>query len=213
MDHSSPNNEESEAIERVLRIAQLRTEVEKVAGTPIVGEGGVGGNLETQEAFWEHIHAIETAPEMSLKDALLERSDFHALPPEQLATDEARHTALWKLLTALASMRVFFHCTDHLSDRVFYYLLFNEVLPEKTQIMPDGSEWNCRYDMAEFATEDVPEPYEIYLKYYADDADRDDWNDQFPENTLPKKAELPYDRDRRLPVPPEEQDYLNETNS
>ncbi|WPJ96587.1 hypothetical protein SH580_02575 [Coraliomargarita algicola] len=206
MDNSSTNDEENEAIERVLHIAQLRAEVENVAGSPIVGEGGVGGNLKTQEAFWEHIHAFETAPEMSLNDALLERRGFRAPPLEQLLTDEALHTALWKLLHTLASMRVFFHCSDHLSDRAFYCLLLNEVLTAETQIMPDGSEWNCRYDMTEFASEDVPEANEIYLKYYADDAEREYWNHQFPDDTMPGKAERPYDRDRFLPIPPEEQE-------
>ncbi len=100
-------------------------------------------------------------------------------------------------------MRVFFHYTDHLSDRAFYCLLFNEVLPEETQIMPYDSGWNSRYDMADSPTVDEPETNGIYLKYYADDAERDYWRHQSPEDTMPKKAELPYDRD--LPVPPEEQ--------
>lgn len=209
MDEFSTNDEENEAIERVLHIAQLRAEVEQVAGTPIVGEGDIGGNMEAQEAFWEHIHAFETAAEMSLNDALLERRGFRAVPPEQLTTDEALHTALWELLQALASMRVFFHGSDHLSDRAFYSLLFKKVLPKETEIMPDGSEWNSRYNMAEFPTEDMPNTNEIYLKYYADEMERDYWKDQFPELTMPDKGELPYERDHLLPVPPEEQEQQN----
>jgi hypothetical protein len=205
MHDSSANDEENDTIERVLRIAQLRAEVEQVAGTPIVGEGGAGATLEIQESFWSHIHAFETAPYMSLKAALLERHGFCAVPPDQLTTDDDLHAALWKLLRALATMRVFFYCSDHLSDRVFYDLLFNEVLPEETQIMPDGSGWNSRYDMTEFPTEDTPEMNGIHLKYYADDTERDDWKHEFPEDVMPCKAERPYDRDRLLPIPPEEQ--------
>jgi hypothetical protein len=205
MDETSANDEESEAIERVLRIAQLRAEVEAVAGSPIVGEGGVGGTLETQESFWSHIHAIETAPYMSLKAALLERRGLIVVPPDQFSTDDDLREALWQLLTALASMRVFFHHTDHLSDRTFYCLLFNEVLPQETQIMPDDSGWNNRYDMADPPTADMAETNGIYLKYYADDAERDYWRHEFPEDTMPHKTELPYNRDRRLPIPAEEQ--------
>jgi hypothetical protein len=60
--------------------------------------------------------------------------------------------------------------------------------------------------MADFPTADEPETNEIYLKYYADDGERDYWRHEFPEDTMPQKAELPYDRDRHLPVPPEEQE-------
>ena len=205
MDESSTNDEENEAIERVLRIAQLRAEVEAVAGTPTVGEGGVGGTLKTQEAFWSNIHACETAPYMSLKAALLERRGLSVVPPDQIATDDEVREALWQLLTALASMRVFFNDSDHLSDRAFYCLLCNEVLLEETQIMPDDSGWNTRYNMADFPTVDVPEINGIHLKYYADDGERDYWKHEFPEDTMPHKAELPYDRDSQLPIPPEEQ--------
>jgi hypothetical protein len=206
MDESSTNDEENEAIERVLRIAQLRAEVEAVAGTPIIGEGDVGGTLETQEAFWSHIHALETAPEMTLTTALLERRGLSVVPPDQIVTDDDLHKALWQLLTNLASMRVFFHDSDHLSNREFYCILFNQVLPQETQIMPDGSDWNSHYNMADFPTADIPESNEIYLKYYADDAERDYWAHEFPQDKMPDKAECPYDRDRHLPVPPEEQE-------
>ena len=199
MNEQSKNDEEAESIERVLRIAQLRAEVESVAGTPIVSEGGVSGTLETQEAFWSHIHAFETAPYQPLRSALLKRRGLSPVSPDQLSTNDDLHEALWLLLDTLGSMRVYFHYTDHLSDRALYELLLNKVLPEETQIMPEDSEWNCRYDMADYPTADASESNMVYLKYYADDIERDYWRDEFPEDSMPQKAELPYDRDRKLP--------------
>ena len=100
MNESSTDDEANDAIERILRIAQLRAEVEKVAGTPIVAEGGVSATLETQEVFCSYIHAFETAPYMSLKAALLERRSFCAVPPDQRSTDDDLHAALLELLRA-----------------------------------------------------------------------------------------------------------------
>lgn len=204
MNESNAHSKTNEAIERVLHIAQLRAEVESATGTPIISEDGFGGSLEAQEAFWSNIHAIETAPYRPLRSALLEQHGLSPVPPAQLTTDDELHQALWKLLDTLASMRIFFHFTDHLSDRAFYTLLLEEVLPEETQIMPVESGWNCRYDMTDFPTTDTPEDNGIYLKYYADDMERDYWSGEWPEEHMPAQAKLPYDRDRRLPVPPEE---------
>ena len=106
-------------------------------------------------------------------------------------------------------MRMFFHSSDHLTDRAFCCLLCNDVLPKETQITPDGSGSNNRDDMADFPTEDVPEMNGIYLKYYADDAERDYWKHQFQGETIPRKTRLPCDRDHRLPLPPEEQERQN----
>jgi hypothetical protein len=206
-------HEENEAIERVIRIAQLRAEVEKMTGTPVVYEDlndNAGATLKTQEAFWSHIHAFETAPYMTLEQALLEQHGLTVTPPDQLSTDRDLHAALWQLLNALGSMRVFFYSSDHLSDRAFYNLLVHKVLSEKTQIMPCNSGWNHRYDMADFPTEALPEANEIHFTYYADDAERDDWKYEFPDDPMPSKATLPYDRDRLLPCPPEERKTQSE---
>ena len=44
----------------------------------------------------------------------------------------------------------------------------------------------------------------IKRTYYADDMERDHWSGEWPEEHMPAQAKPPYDRDRRLPVPPEE---------
>ena len=43
---------------------------------------------------------------------------------------------------------------------------------------------------------------EIYLRYYADEADQALWHSTDPEFVFPPHQDPPYDRDRFLPVPP-----------
>jgi hypothetical protein len=43
------------------------------------------------------------------------------------------------------------------------------------------------------------------LRYYADDEVRKDWAKDFPDSELPPHETPPYDRDRLLPRPPDEQ--------
>jgi len=45
------------------------------------------------------------------------------------------------------------------------------------------------------------EDTQLYLKYYADEEWRCDWQKQYPEETLPDHEDPPYDRDRFLPQP------------
>ena len=45
------------------------------------------------------------------------------------------------------------------------------------------------------------EDIHLYLKYYADEQWRRDWQEEYPEEILPDHEEPPYDRDRLLPQP------------
>ena len=39
----------------------------------------------------------------------------------------------------------------------------------------------------------------VHLKYYATVEERDRWSRNFPEDAMPERAVLPFDRDRYLP--------------
>jgi len=41
----------------------------------------------------------------------------------------------------------------------------------------------------------------IFLKYYATEKERRRWKKDFPNDALPPRCVLPYDRDRNLPRP------------
>jgi hypothetical protein len=45
------------------------------------------------------------------------------------------------------------------------------------------------------------EDTEVYLRFYADDGEREGYRDLYPQG-LPEKQRRPFDRDRHLPQPP-----------
>jgi hypothetical protein len=196
-----PNTPSDPLIDTALRIGELRAEVEKVAGQPLAEGVAPGTPLDLQESFWDNVLAFENAPRMPLGRALLERRDFRPQPLENLDTDEKLHAALWELIEAFASMRIVLHCTDHLSDRELYRHLVEQILPEETEIVPDGSEWNHHYDLSELPLPGSDEAYGCYFAYYADEEERAEFATRFPDQSLPPSRPLPFDRDWFLPNP------------
>jgi len=52
-------------------------------------------------------------------------------------TQDERHTVLWKVIDGLWDEGVTLYCTDHLSDRELYTLLWTDLLLEDEPIVPD----------------------------------------------------------------------------
>jgi hypothetical protein len=57
------------------------------------------------------------------------------------------------------------------------------------------SAWHLQF------TSGSDEDTDAYLRYYADDDERRQWLVDFPDYVMPPHEDLPYDRDRHLPVP------------
>lgn len=119
-----------------------------------------------------------------------------ALPaPEEL--DNAALTAkLWEVIRALAKMNVFLSQTDHWSDRELYEHIWHDTLREITMDLPPNSGWVHHID---FLSSGSDEDNELYLKYYADEAWREKWHRDFPDDVIPPHVDPPYDRDSKLP--------------
>ena len=194
-----PEDETDPRIEQALRLGELRKEIMDRVEGPSIESGTANLSMDMQERFLENVLAFECAEEATFFERLREEVGFTPQPLEDLDGSEATKRALWDLLRALASIRVFVFGTDHLSDADLYRLLMAEALPDLTMVPPKGEGWNCRIDACEFGTADDPEGTNIWLRYYADDLTRDEW-----DGPLPAKEEPPYDRDRFLPLPPEE---------
>jgi hypothetical protein len=151
---------------------------------------------EVAEQFWEHVVAYEKAP-WTTNFKQLEEAGIELPAPETL-NDEQITKKLWEVIHALALLRVFLDETDHLSDRELYTELWSDMLREEVKAMPldeDGA-----YHLSPLggcSEEDI----QLYLKYYADEQWRSNWQKEYPGEPLPDPEDPPYDRDRFLPQP------------
>ena len=129
--------------------------------------------------------------------AILARYGYTPQSPSDL-DDRQLPGRLWELLYAAAARRFFFHATDHLSDRQFYTLLWEQWLDESTADIPLEAETNTTLIVSELNANGMTHE-EIWLRYYADDEARVPLS---LDETIPPHEDLPYDRDRHLPVRP-----------
>lgn len=125
---------------------------------------------------------------------------YAPVPPDEL-DDRQLPGRLWELLYAAAARRFFFFHTDHLSDREFYALLWEQWLDEPTADIPPEAETNNTTIIGEFPAKGMT-PEQIYLRFYADEGDRELWRSTEPGFVFPPHEDPPCDRDRFLPVPP-----------
>lgn len=124
-------------------------------------------------------------------------------PAPEMLDDRQLHGRLWELIYAAAGRNFFFRATDHLSDRQLYTLLHNEWLPDPTADLPPASGWNCTIAMSEFNARG--DTYQVtFLRFYADEDERRRWQVKHPTRPLPPHVDPPHDRDRFLPIAPEE---------
>jgi hypothetical protein len=114
------------------------------------------------------------------------------LPDEATLTDAEVHRRLWQVIGAMAALGLFLSGTDHLSDRQLYRYL-GDALQRETMISDDlDSAWHLS-PIGGGSEEDT----DIYLRYHADDEDREWWAAEGVE--VPPKETAPFDRDRLLP--------------
>lgn len=132
--------------------------------------------------------------------AVLARRGYAPLPPSEL-DDRQLPGRLWELLYAAAACRFFFHSTDHLSDRAFYGLLWEQWLDEPTADIPPEAKTNTTLFVSELNANGLTHE-EIWLRYYADADDQEFWHRDDPDFVFPPHEDPPFDRDRFLPTPP-----------
>jgi hypothetical protein len=162
--------------------------------------------LEEEEKFLEHILFMEGVGEQPLFD-LLEKGGVKVPRPADL-DDTQLHIKLWEVINGMALLGCYLSSTDHLSDRQLYEALWTDILREPASVCPNNSNAACHIDILGGCSE---EDLQLRLKYYADEEERLDWADEFPDCVLPPHESLPYDRDRHLPGPPDP--LMRSTNS
>jgi hypothetical protein len=178
---------------RESRIEVLKRQAEQAAGGTRAREPHAL-SLDEREQFWQRVFDMETAPWTSPFEQLIEAGI--ALPDPDGLDDRQLTTVLWSVIQALGRMRVFVCDTDHLSDRQLYTELWRDVLREEGPMLPDDP-WSASHILL-LGRGSERENY-LYLKYYADEGQRQHWLEQFPDYEMPPHEDLPYDRDRHLP--------------
>jgi hypothetical protein len=181
-----PNQEE--------RIAKLRQEVEKLGGGTMSLESMPA---DMEEEFLRHVLEYESAEPISLL-RLLENAGLAVPPPDQF-DDEHLAIKLKEIIERMASLGAYLLHTDHLSDRGLYEYLFHDGLREEAVLFPENPSYAYMIDLTGSGSE---EDNQIYLKYYADEAYRLQWANDWPDDALPEHEAPPFDRDRFLPQSP-----------
>ena len=176
------------------RIEKLKAELDKL-------DGQVSDNpdlsLDMEEQFLKHILAFESTEHSSLLQ-WLENAGLEVPLPEQL-TDVQLPEKLWEIINRMASLGAYLNSTNHLSDRELYSYLFNEGLREDTVLFPEDPSFASHIDLVSSGSE---EDIFLWMKYYADDATRQQWLKDFPDYEMPPHEEPPFDRDKDLPSAP-----------
>jgi hypothetical protein len=182
--------------QRDKRIEDLKRRAEQLCDGKMELAGLDDCPAETEESFLKHVVDYEEAPwtthfhELEMKGV--------SLPQPDSLNDQELTAKLWEVIHKLALLRVFIEQTDHLSDRDLYTHLWTDSLREETKLLPaaGNSAWHIQI-LGGCSEEDN----QLYLKYYADDAWRRHWHEDFPNDSVPAHQDPPYDRDILLPKP------------
>ena len=188
-----PAREDYSDIDREIRIERMKRELEELSGGQMIS-GSIGDvPAELEEIFLERACAWERAPYDTNFNRLVQRG-VEMIPPAEL--DDCKLPAkLQEVLCGLAAIGCFLHDTDHVSDRELYTWLWTDGLREET---PDLSQLGGAWHTSPIGS-GTDEDINIFLKYYASEKERRRWKADFPNDPLPPRCPLPYDRDRSLP--------------
>ena len=156
--------------------------------------------MKAEQTFEQHIDRLErwvAGDEDRVARDLLTKRGITVLPASSLSDSRLRKS-LRTLIDALAAEKIYLENTNHLSDRQLHERIETEVLPNSFAV--GGDDW----DVWDFAAVYDAETREVYLAYYADEEERTMWSLDVEEGPVPPRRLLPYDRDRKLPQPPDE---------
>lgn len=176
------------------RISKLRDELKKLGGSTTSLESMPA---DMEEEFLRHVLEYETAEPISLM-RLLENSGMEVPAPHTLDKDALR-LKLKEIIDHMASLGAYLLHTNHLSDRDLYVYLYHDGLREEAVLFPENPSYAYMIDLTGSGSE---EDNQTYLRYYADEEHRRQWEHDWPNDTIPEHENAPFDRDRFLPQSP-----------
>jgi hypothetical protein len=163
--------------------ARLRDELEPYRDESIDGSTA-RMSLRAENEYLASMLAWERAPALPIAQWF--NPPLEIVSPDSLRDDEISAN-LEILIFRLASQDVVLRCTDHLSDRELYRVIFRDILPcceKKVQLPGKKLQWQCVEDT------------ETYLRYYASAVERRRYQEEF-DCEIPASEPVPFAR--RLP--------------
>jgi hypothetical protein len=191
---SVKDKDEQEYEQQQQHIEELKEQVARISGIPDCTYLSPACPDDVTEKFLEYVLAFEDREQRPLFDALIE-SGVGLPAPDQIG-DAQLSSKLWEVIHAMSLFGHYLYNTNHLSDRELYERLWTDTLPEPTTLIPENPNFACHIDLVGTGSmNDV----QLYLKYYADEEERQRWATDWPDDTIPPHENPPYDRDRHLP--------------
>ncbi len=184
---------ELEVLSQKQRIDRLKQRAEELSGGEMTSWENQQAPPEILEQYWRNVVLYEE-DQQGPKGVSVPAVQFP--DPESLSEEELGQV-LWKKIEELAERGIYFGQTDHLSDRELYeYMCRSDV--RETAARPRLPGEFFHYDiLGGYSQEDI----ELYLRYYADEDEREFWEEDWPRDKMPPKEDPPYDRDSKLPRP------------
>jgi hypothetical protein len=170
-------------VELLLKNAQLRDELEPYLDESVDLVTLRQMSLSEENEFLASILAWERAPTLPISQWF--EPELKLPNPESMSDAELKKL-LWEVIGQLYDQRVVLDLTDHLSDRQLYCLIARDILPSYEKRIADHRNylhWHCLQE----------NDMECWLKYYATDCERDQWQEE-NDAELPEKEEPPYAR-------------------
>ena len=168
---------------------RLKLDIEESEDHSFILPEAANHDPKVELSYFNHVKRVAINGWVKLQDQL----ENWGLPmPDPITlTDEQLSEQLGQLIGGLAKHRFYLYHTDHLSDRELYVALWEHALNET--IVPGGT-WHH-----DFIGNGSAESIQTWLRYYATPAERENWSEEWPDDSIPDHKALPFDRDQFLP--------------
>lgn len=180
----------SDEVEHLLRNAQLRDELEPLLDESIDRVNPTAMSTRSENEFLESMLEWERAPILPITQWF---DPPLVLPHPDRLSQHQLSLVLRATIEKLFEKHVVLDFTDHLSDYQLYGLIFRDILPSHEKRLERRTtylHWDCA---------NMEENADIWLRYYASQADREMWAEE-NDQPLPPHDEPPFRR--QLPRAP-----------
>jgi hypothetical protein len=175
---------DSDEVDHLLLNARLRDELEPFLDESVALVDVRSMPTPVENEFLASMLAWERAPVLPISQWFAQEL---RLPPPDSLNESALREQLWIVIHKLYEARIVLDFTEHLSDRELYCVIYRDILPsheKKIDLPKNYLHWAC------LDPEDDPQ---TWLRYYATDAQREEWAEE-TEEPLPPSETPPYPR-------------------